>query len=47
MQLGEEDELLAFSVAATRFADIRRAIAEEFDATMRTGEGEEERRDVG
>jgi hypothetical protein len=36
MQLGAEDKLPAFREAATRFVDIRRAIAEELDATMRT-----------
>jgi hypothetical protein len=34
MQLGDDDKVLAFRVAATRFADIRRAIAEELYATM-------------
>jgi hypothetical protein len=43
MQLGDEDTVPAFRVAATRFADIRRAIAEELDAAMRTREGEERR----
>jgi hypothetical protein len=43
MQLGDEDTVPAFRVAATRFADIRRAIAEEMDAAMRTREGEERR----
>lgn len=39
MQLEEDDDMLAFRVAATRFADIRRAIAEELYATMRVKEG--------
>ena len=38
MQLGDEDTLLAFRAAATRFADIRRAIAEKLNAAMRTKE---------
>jgi len=43
MHLGDEDTVPALRVAATRFADIRRAIAEKLKAAMRTREGEEER----
>jgi len=48
MQLGDEDTLLAFRAAATRFADIRRAIPEKLDAARKTKErGEEEGVDRG